>query len=308
MDYCSIQDFHNALHDTDHFATIRPHYIEGLCRTTHFAECRAVVESCDVLLHAPITNKAMALAERAYAILHGERGELIGNFTILHRELNSHTSIILEDIPQGEILESAMLTMSQDKLLSGLKEFEERMRRADISHNNLRKQNIIVDRNGYWHPIRLYYTTIGYGGDSRELETLCAEIKRVAPVDDCLNEPLSAYRTEYIPLREGLRRTVTKEGVGFTDEEGNMVIAPRYAWASDFDEGRAMVMTAEKRMGLIDTSGLEVIKAEYEIVEYSAKDGNSWVRQNNLWALFDYSGLQIIDWDERDMVDEEIEL
>ena len=81
MDYCSIQDFHNALHDTDHFATIRPHYIEGLCRTTHFAECRAVVESVDVLLHAPITNKAMALAERAYAILHGERGELIGNFT-----------------------------------------------------------------------------------------------------------------------------------------------------------------------------------------------------------------------------------
>lgn len=261
-----------------------------------------------MLLHAPITNKAMALAERAYAILHGERGELIGNFTILHRELNSHTSIILEDIPQGEPLESAMLTMSQDKLLSGLKEFEERMRRADISHNNLRKQNIVVDRNGHWHPIRLYYTTIGYGGDSRKLETLCAEIKRVAPVDDCLNEPLSAYRTEYIPLREGLRRTVTKEGVGFTDEEGNMVIAPRYAWASDFDEGRAMVMTAEKRMGLIDTSGREVIKAEYEIVEYSAKDGNSWVRQNNLWALFDYSGLQIIDWDERDIVDEDIEL
>ena len=275
MDYCSIQDFHNALHATDHFATIRPRYIEGLCRTTHFAECRAVVESCDVLLHAPITNKAMALAERAYAILHGERGELIGNLSILHRELNNHTSIILEDIPQGEILASAMLTMSQDKLLRGLKEFEERMRRADISHNNLRKQNIVVDRNGYWHPIRLYYTTIGYGGDSRELETLCAEIKRVAPVDDCLNEPLSAYRTEYIPLREGLRRTVTKEGVGFTDEEGNMVIAPRYAWASDFDEGRAMVMTVEKKMGLIDTSGREVLKAEYEIVEYSAKDGNS---------------------------------
>ena len=101
---------------------------------------------------------------------------------------------------------------------------------------------------------------------------------------------------------------VTAEGVGFRDENGNVVIAPRYAWASDFDEGRAMVMTAEKRMGLIDTSGREVIKAEYEIVEYSAKDGNSWVRQNGLWALFDYSGLQITEWDDREMVDYDIEL
>ena len=308
MDYCSIQNFHNALHDTGRFATIRPHCIEALCRTTHFAECRAVVANRDVLLHAPITNLAMTLAERAYTILHGERGELIGNFTILHRELNSHTSIILEDIPQGEPLESAMLTMSQEKLLSGLREFEERMRRADISHNNLRKQNIIVDRNGHWHPIRLYYTTIGYGGDSKQMEALYTEIKSVAQAENCLNEPLSAYRTEYIPLREGRRRMVTAEGVGFRDENGNVVIAPRYAWASDFDEGRAMVMTDEKMMGLIDTSGREVIKAEYEIVEYSAKDGNSWVRQNGLWALFDYSGLQITEWDDREMVDYDIEL
>ena len=308
MDYCSIQAFHDALHNTQLFATIRPIKIEALCRTTHFAECRAVINRRKVMIYAPITIKAMSIAERAYSTLRGKPSELVGTFDILHNELNRKTSIIIENIPQGETLESAMLTMTQSKLLGGLSELNERMHLANISHNNLRKHNIFVDPDGHWHPVRLYTTTKGYGSDIEQLHTLRTEIESHAPDDRCLNEPISSYHTEYIPLREGRRRVVTAEGVGFTDAEGNIVIAPRYAWASDFDEGRAMVMTVEKRMGLIDTSGSEIIKAEYEIVEYSAKDGNSWVRQNNLWALFDYSGLQIIDWDERDMVDEDIEL
>lgn len=69
-----------------------------------------------------------------------------------------------------------------------------------------------------------------------------------------------------------------------------------------------MVMTKDKRMGLIDTSGREVIKAQYEIVEYNAIDGNSWVRENDLWALFDYSGFQVTEWDDREMVDDDIML
>jgi hypothetical protein len=308
MDCCSIQDFHLALHNTHFFATIRPQCIEAQCRSTHFAECRAIIDCRDVLLHAPITPKAMALAERAYAILRGERSDRIGKFTILHNELNNRTSIIIEDIPKGITLDCAMITMSQYKLISGLRELTERLRHANISLNNLRRHNIIVDSNGHWHPIRLYYTTMGYGCDSEQILKLRSDIEQLSPKDNTLNEPLSAYRAEYIPLLEGLRRTITAEGVGFIDKEGNVVIAPRYAWASDFDEGRAMVMTKDRRMGLIDTSGREVIEAKYEIVEYSAKDGNSWVRQNNLWSLFDYSGLQITEWDDREMVDEDIEL
>ncbi|MBQ8775411.1 MAG: WG repeat-containing protein [Alistipes sp.] len=305
---CSIQDFHHALHNTHLFATLQPQYIEAVCRTTHFAECRAIVDCNDVLLHAPITTEAMALAERAYALLRGERGDRIGTFRILHNELNQRTSIIIEDLPDGITLDYAVLTMSQDRLLSGLSEFTKRLRHADISLNNLRKQNIIVDNHGHWHPIRLYYTTLGYGDDNEQLLALRSDIEQHAPKDNTLNEPLSAYRTEYTPLLEGRRRTTTAEGVGFMDEDGNMVIAPRYAWASDFDEGRAMVMTKDKRMGLIDTSGREVIKAQYEIVEYNAIDGNSWVRENDLWALFDYSGFQVTEWDDREMVDDDIML
>lgn len=306
--YCSIQLFHQALHNTHLFVSINPTSIEALCRTTHFAECRAVVDGAEVLLHAPISPEAMALAERTYATLRGDRGERIGGFRILNNELDGHIAILIETMPEGETLSSAMLTHSHQRLHMGFREFVERLRQADISHNNLRKESIIVDSNGYWHPIRLYNTSVGYGCDSERLDALRTEIEQLMTTDNCVNEPLSAYRTEYIPLCEGLRRITTAKGVGFADESGAIVIEPRYSWASDFDEGRAMVMTAERKMGLIDTKGREVIAPIYEIVEYSATEGNSWVRYNNLWALFDYSGLQITDWEEREVVDDGIYL
>ena len=312
MEYCTIQEFHRALRDSSLFATIKPLNYDDVHRTTHFGECSAVVNSRRVIIHAPITPKAMELAEEVYALLRGERGETIGTFSILHNELatdnGKRVSIIIEDIPEGTPLELALLTHPREQLLKGLNELRERLRRADISHNNLRKHNITVDREGRWHLSRLYYATVGYGGNCEQLNAIGEEIEANALKSDCACEPLSSYKTEYQPLREGRRKTQTARGVGFEDETGRMVIRDCYAWASDFDEGRAMVMTHDHKMGLIDTEGHEVIRAEYEIVEYSAREGNSWVRRNELWALFDYSGLQITEWLERDIVDEDIEL
>lgn len=304
----SIQLFHQALRNNHLFATLRPRCIAALCRSTHFAECRAVVDGRRVLLHTPISSEAMHLAENAFAILRGGRGEAVGSFRILHRELCGHTSIIVEEIADGTTLDCAMLTLDKERLLDGLNDLVYRLQSADVSHNNLRKHNITVDSNSRWHLSRLYYTTQGFGGDSEAIEMLRNEIESIATSNNSLHEPLSTYCSEHIPLCEGLRRITRDGGVGFAYDDGTIAIEPRYGWASDFDEGRAMVMSKDGRMGLIDTKGRELIAPIYEIVEYSASDGNSWVRQNLRWALFDYGGVQVTEWEDRDDVEEAIEL
>lgn len=308
MTLISIQEFHQALRNNHLFATLRPRCVASLCRSTHFAECRAIVDGHRVLLYAPLSEEAMPLAERAFALLRGYRGEAVGSLRILRNELCGHTSIIVEQIAEGTTLDCAMQTLDKELLLDGLNDLIHRLRSANISHNNLRKHNITVDSNHRWHLSRLYYATEGYGGDSEAIELLRNEIEALFTDNNTLHEPLSEYRNDYIPLRESLLRINCEDGVGFANDDGSIAIEPQYAWASDFDEGRAMVKSKEGRMGLIDTKGRELIAPKYEIVEYSARDGNSWVRQEGKWALFDYGGVQITEWEDRDVVDEAIEL
>ncbi len=105
------------------------------------------------------------------------------------------------------------------------------------------------------------------------------------------------------PLVEGLRRISTPDGVGFEDEHHNVVIAPRWQWADDFREGRAAVMNHDGLMGLINRHGEEVIPVIYNDIQYSATTGESWVSNGHGWALFDYCGVQITDWQELNTAD-----
>lgn len=106
-------------------------------------------------------------------------------------------------------------------------------------------------------------------------------------------------------LCEGLRVVVRGERFGYADAAGAIVIAPQYAWAGDFCEGRAAVAVASPEgeggwlMGLIDREGREVIPAEYDDLSW---DGSryAYVDRGGRHGCLDRTGRVVVpleyDW------------
>lgn len=102
---------------------------------------------------------------------------------------------------------------------------------------------------------------------------------------------------EYGDLYEG-RRMIVREGrFGFADEEGRIVVEPRYAWAGDFCEGRAAVAVSSAAggvlMGLIDWDGNAVIPAVYDDLSW---DGSryAYVDLNGRHGCLDRTGRMVV--------------
>lgn len=98
-------------------------------------------------------------------------------------------------------------------------------------------------------------------------------------------------------LYEG-RRIIVREGCfGFADEEGHVIVEPRYAWAGDFSEGRAAVAVSAASggvlMGLIDRDGNTVIPAEYDDLSW---DGSryAYVDLNGRHGCLDRTGRVVV--------------
>ena len=98
-------------------------------------------------------------------------------------------------------------------------------------------------------------------------------------------------------MYEGRRIIVRNKLFGFTDEEGNLVAEPRYAWAGDFSEGRAAVAVSSAAggvlMGLIDRDGNTVIPAEYDDLSW---DGSryAYVDMNGRHGCLDRTGRIVV--------------
>lgn len=322
MNRCSIFEFRNAVTmPTLLLAKLRSADMDhtSLTRTRYFAECCATIDDDEINIYAPLEDESLHLAHRANLALQRPYREGFVRLEILdnemqhtalddtHATISGRCTLIVERMPEGNPLMNVINSMSRQELLLGLEELDARLKHHDISHNNLKLENIIVDNYGRWHPIRQYYTCRGYGGDSNSFEMLREIIyKYTTPlesVDISKLEPWCNRPTvELDALLEGRRQLRTAEGIGFEDESGEVVIAPQYLWASDFMENRATVRNRDNRMGVIDRMGKEIIPTIYDSVEYSVESGKSIVRCNGLVAIFDYNGLQITPWHERDSV------
>ena len=316
MDRCTLFEFRNAmLMPYKMLATLK--HIEAdmasLTRSKYFAECRISDSQGIALLYAPIERESMLMVHNANKALQEaynqgfirmtlHTDEMIHlNTTVMSIDPERRCTLIAEQIPDGDMLEVAINSMSRNELLEGLEQLDATLRRCDISHNNLTLRNIIIDRDGHWLPIRQYYTTRGYGGDAKGMERLREEIYRhTTPMPETDTSTLGAwYREPTKPMDayfEGRRQVRTERGVGFEDEFGVMVVEDKYAWASDFMEERARVMTQEHRRGVIDSSGREIIAPIYDEVCYSVDSGKTVVVSNNMCAVFDYNGYQITNW------------
>jgi hypothetical protein len=205
----------------------------------------------------------------------------------------------------------AIATISDEqeahKMISSLESLRQALHLADVSHNNIRKENLLIDSRGVIYPIRWFYATDHAGGDDKPLESIIKEVAAIVPElslrasaaplnPDAWANGLDEYLYCGNP-HEGLIAVESEQGWGYVDCNGCEVIKPQYIWANDFCEGRAEVQTPQG-MGLIDKQGEYVIDPIYEAVEFDVDLG--WVRvcQDNQWALFDYSGRQLSEWGE----------
>lgn len=323
MSTCSIFEFRNALcMPYKMFSTLKniESLMDTLTRSKYFAECRIREHGGEALLYAPIDKESLRMAHRANMVLNSAYDNGFIRLEILNDEMlrvdaqsmqleqGTHSTLVIERLPEGRTLAEAIKSVSREELLRGLEMLDAELRRYDISHNNLSTDNIIVDCNNRWLPIRQYYTRRGYGGDTKALDALRELIATyhtpTATVDISHDKPwCDMPNLNDSRLHEGRRRRITERGVGFEDEYGRMVIEDKYLAASNFMENRAMVTTKSMKMGLIDRNGREIIEAIYDQVRYSEDSGKSIVVCNKVCAIFDYNGKQLSKWVEYSEVD-----
>ncbi len=188
-------------------------------------------------------------------------------------------------------------------MLAAIDALESELKRAGFVHRNLKPANLIWS-DGRFYPLRYHDAVIGTteASDADDFEALrqlvrsatsCTELHD-ATVEYTPTPRISGHRWAGNPF-EGLICVEDETGFGFVDLDNRPVIPSQFRWAGDFHEGRAEVQTAEG-MGLIDREGRFVVPAIYEIVEYDPATSIVSVRQNGLWARFDYTGRRLTEF------------
>lgn len=311
MDLCSVSQFRDSLNSpnillrTLHNVIYEP---DTLCCNKHFAEARATIEQRCVMLYAPITHQATAMARRAIEALKHTNTEIcdlrIREKEILYSGLISgKCCMLIESIPPGIPLNEAIHTLSRSHLLLGLSKLQARLKRLNISHNYLNLYNIIVDSNYTWHTIRNYYVETEYGGDKQAFSELERCINECALPDEestmdhdrllLHSTHTDQYGTLHYPIRESRRRFKSSHGVGFKDRFGYIVIKDEYSWASDFEENRAIVRLNNGTMGVINRKGAYIIEPRYSHIEYDSYSGIFTTYIGDVCKKYNYLGEEI---------------
>ena len=284
----------------------------GIVRSTYFAECEVECDGAHYRLFMPLSSSALRRVER-FIPLHRElvtsriprmeilRGEMITTDS-LGREFAC--DILREPLVEGQSLKSAVDSIVDEadakRLISALNELQGALLCADVSHNAVREDNVIIDSRGNAHLIRWYYATAGVGGDHEAFEHLRSKIASRADTM-LLGEPAAmAYNVEsqltghlYVrPMREGLSAVEDESGWGFVDCHNRVVIEPHYVWVGNFSEGRAEVET-ESGMGVIDYQGRSIVEPIYDSVEYDCRSGRTRAWRRDECIVFDYEGLVV---------------
>lgn len=315
MDICSIVEFRQALtKPQDHFLTLAN--IEAdlatLCRSRHFAECRACIDGRNAMIYAPISPTAISLAHNAISALRNINSAFATKITLhaceLRRNNGTTCSILVEWPPYGTPLTEALFMTSCKRLLSELDDLSKSLRNNNISHNNIKPENLIVDNRGHWHLIRQYYSTPTLSGDDSGIEGLRQLISNngLADIDNnTLCESMAKYTTRNRLIEH--RRKIEQNGlVGFADEDDNIVVDCQYLSATNFIEHRSVVTLMDHRVGVIDIDGNAIIEAKYDAIKYDVESGESWAFLGDKAAKFDYLGKQLGEWQDIDELDIEI--
>lgn len=281
----------------------------SIVRSTYFAECEVECDGARYRLFMPLSSASMRRVER-FIPLHRElvavsvprleilRGEMM-TVDSLGREVSC--DILREPMPEGESLSDAIAAVVDEAdaecLIGALAELQGALLCADVSHNAVREENVVIDSRGRAHLIRWYYATAGVGGDDGAFDLLREKIALQADNMSLGESTALAYNVEsrlaghlYVrPMHEGLAAVEDESGWGFVDSENRVVVESRYVWVGNFSEGRAEVET-ESGMGVIDRKGEIIVEPIYDSVEYDSRSGRTRAWRGEECIIFDYEG------------------
>ncbi len=149
---------------------------------------------------------------------------------------------------------------------------------------------------------------------------VCVETTRISSLQDNesavspeQNNPSTEQQTQCpAPTQSETRQTVhsapkSNHGLkifrrngycGLQDEEGNIIVYPKYSDIGPFDKyrsGWAMVDLFGFK-GFIDSNGREVVHPQYDEIGTFGyyMDGRAWVRKGNLYGLIDLTGREVV--------------
>lgn len=316
----TISSFRTALErPRSHFSTLvrLVRLDDEVVRSTYFAEARVECDGRNMMIYMPLASVSLRRVERFIPLKRNLASAVVPQLTILREEMRwldamgreQMCDILCEPLPDGFSWADAVASVADDdeaaRLIEALDELQAELLHAGVSHNNIREENIFIDKDYHLHLVRWYYATDGVGGDD---EAFVALRQKVASRLDSmtLREPdFDSYRattplTGHLTvrfMREGLAAVEDTTGWGFVDSENRVVVEPVYEWVGDFCEGRAEVQT-EQGMGLIDRHGEYIIPPCYKIVEYDVVSGCSQVLGDEGWMIFDYEGRRLEELDE----------
>ena len=105
------------------------------------------------------------------------------------------------------------------------------------------------------------------------------------------------------PFSDGLAGASEKGLFSYIDHTGHYVIAPRFKYAEDFAEGRAVVGDQESGLWYIDHSGRQAIAGKFAVaspffkglahVKLPARAGKDESIYNDTFAYIDWNGKRV---------------
>ncbi|MBO7647208.1 MAG: sigma-70 family RNA polymerase sigma factor [Bacteroidales bacterium] len=111
--------------------------------------------------------------------------------------------------------------------------------------------------------------------------------------------PKSSPNTTTTPSKNHSLKKIQRHGYfGLADEQGNVVVSPKYSYIHPYDEyrsGWAMVELFGFK-GFIDSNGREVVHPQYdEIGKFGFyQDGRALVRKGNFYGFIDLTGKEVV--------------
>ena len=276
---------------------------EPIVRRTHSAiESEIMIDGKHFLLYLPFHSESLAHIEQLEATARNRsRSPLIENW-ILWEELTLIDSlghkhcfdIILQKIPSGATLKEVVNYYPADVLIASIRSMKARMDAIGFRHNNLTPSNILICEDGSAHPLRYWYAQWEVYSDNDISKLLdFVEENRHDERDSALSHQLvQDTEAEYIatsPTSVGATRLCRGHKYGFIDSSGHQITPFIYSWASEFQEGRAIVAKNGK-MGAIDSNGNKVIPVIYSSLKFDIETGFFTGTRNQYSYLINYEG------------------
>lgn len=275
-----------------------------ISRTSQFAEAQIVLDGKRYLLCLPLKGVVDSSLERICSDLGCLCNTALSEYRLLRREITLEDSmgrqtsydVILHALPEGERLDKAVAFVATKRIRAAIELLKKEMLSIGLLHGNLKPSNLIYADDGQLYPIRYNYARLGASEGEIEKEISHIEefidgVPEVAEIGEFTSpteyDKLLPY-DEVFPMQDTMFRVRKGDLYGYLNSKREEVIAPQFTYAENFFENRAVVQTADGKMGVINHEQQWIIEPLYDMLGF--EDGEFDARIGKGWIKIDYMG------------------